>query len=312
MEELVSVIVPVYNVEKYVGECIESLIGQSYNKIEIILVDDGSTDCSGQLCDTYAMKDIRIKVIHKENGGLSDARNVGIDSANGGYYTFVDGDDFLDEDTIVRMISGMKEKKCDIAVCNMIRYFENGETEPFYMPSDILKILNGIDRFETLVQPSVCNKIFKAELFNSVRFPEGKFYEDTFIYHVLLYNAESVVLTGYDGYFYRSRRSSILGQNVMTDRYFDFVEAVWQRTVFLLDKNVQPYGDEACLSLYTAVANAEKNILRTEENYYKHFDALQKYTLAYNRLIKLKNISIKQKIRLWLLRYFPRLHSILY
>ena len=121
MEELVSVIVPVYNVEKYVGDCIESLIRQSYKNIEIILVDDGSTDSSGQLCDVYATKDIRIKVIHKENGGLSDARNAGIDSAVGVYYSFVDGDDFLAKDAILKMIFGMKEKKCDISVCNMIR-----------------------------------------------------------------------------------------------------------------------------------------------------------------------------------------------
>lgn len=312
MEELVSVIVPVYNVEKYVGDCIESLIRQSYKNIEIILVDDGSTDSSGQLCDVYATKDIRIKVIHKENGGLSDARNAGIDSAVGVYYSFVDGDDFLAKDAILKMIFGMKEKKCDISVCNMIRYFENGETEPFYIPSNTLKVLNSTDRFETLSQPSVCNKIFKADLFNSVRFPKGKFYEDTFVYHTLVYNAKTIVLTGYDGYFYRSRYSSILGQNVMTDRYFDFIEAVWLRTTFLLKKNIQPYGDEACLSLYAAVANAEKNISRTEENRYKHFDALQKYMAAYEQLIKSKNISLKQKIRLWLLRYFPKIHNILY
>ena len=312
MEELVSVIVPVYNVEKYVGDCIDSLIRQSYKNIEIILVDDGSTDSSGQLCDVYATKDIRIKVIHKENGGLSDARNAGIDSAVGVYYSFVDGDDFLAKDAILKMIFGMKEKKCDISVCNMIRYFENGETEPFYIPSNTLKVLNSTDRFETLSQPSVCNKIFKADLFNSVRFPKGKFYEDTFVYHTLVYNAKTIVLTGYDGYFYRSRHSSILGQNVMTDRYFDFIEAVWLRTTFLLKKNIQPYGDEACLSLYAAVANAEKNISRTEENRYKHFDALQKYMVAYEQLIKSKNISLKQKIRLWLLRYFPKIHNILY
>lgn len=312
MTELVSVIVPVYNVEKYVGECIESLMSQSYENIEIILVDDGSTDSSGQLCDEYAQKDKRIKVIHKENGGLSDARNVGIDSAAGMYYSFVDGDDFLAEETISQMISGMKEEKCDIAVCNMIRYYENGETGSFYRPTDTLKVLKGIDRFETLSQPSVCNKIFMADLFNSVRFPKGKFYEDTFVYHTLVYSAMTVVLTGYDGYFYRLRRSSILGQNVMTDRYFDFIEAVWLRTVFLLKKNIQPYGNEACLSLYAAVANAEKKISCTEENRYKHFDALQKYSVAYKQLIKSNTISLKQKIRLWLLRYFPRLHNVLY
>lgn len=312
MEELVSVIVPVYNVEKYVGECIESLLGQSYKNIEIILVDDGSTDSSGRICDEYAGKDIRIKVIHKENGGLSDARNVGIDSATGAYYSFVDGDDFLAEDTVAQMISGLKKKKCDIAVCNMIRYFENGEMESFYIPSNVLKVLNGTDRFETLTQPSVCNKIFRADLFNSIRFPRGKFYEDTFVYHILAYRANTIVLTGYDGYFYRSRRSSILGQNIMTDRYFDFIEAIWLRAKFLLTNNIQPYGDKACLSLYTAVANAEKNISKTKENRYKHNEALQKYILAYKQLIKSDNINSKQKIRLWLLRYFPKLHSILY
>ena len=312
LEELVSVIVPVYNVEKYVGDCIESLICQSYNNIEVILVDDGSVDSSGKICDEYAQQDTRIKVIHKENGGLSEARNFGITSATGEYYSFVDGDDFLSEDAILQMISLIKEKKCEIAVCNMIRYFEDGETEPFYVPSHTPKVLDGQDRFETLLQPSVCNKIFRAELFDSVRFPKGKFYEDTFVYHVLLYNANRVVLTGYDGYFYRSRRSSILGQNVMTDRYFDFIEAVWLRTEFLLEKEIQPYGNEACLSLYSAVANAEKNITQTEDNQSKHFEAMQRYKVAYKQLIKSSDISLKQKLRLFLLRSLPKIHNILY
>ena len=312
MEKLVSIIVPVYNVENYVSECIESLLNQSYKNLEIILVDDGSADSSGEICDEYAQKDDRIKVVHKINGGLSEARNTGINMARGQYYLFVDGDDFLADDAVLRLVESVYNASCDIAVCNMIRYFENNKTEVFYKPSEYSKVLYGLDRFETLSQPSVCNKIFSSALFEKIRFPKGKFYEDTFVYHELVYNANKVALVDYDGYFYRSRSSSILGQNVMTGRYYDFIEAVYIRMMFLLEHNIQPYADQACLSLYAAVANAEKNMEKTKANVPKRHDALKKYSTAYKYLIKLHNVGFKQKLRLWLLRYLPKIHSLLY
>ena len=223
-KDLVSIIVPVYNVQKYLEKCIQSIRRQTYENLEIILSDDGSTDQSGAICDQYACSDSRIRVIHKENGGLSDARNAGIEIASGRYYMFVDSDDTIAPDTVKILYSAATEYHCGIAVCNMVRIYEDGTTRPFYHPTGRMVVLENQQRFETLNQPSVCNKLFLAELFEGVRFPKGRFYEDTFIYHELAYKTKKIVLTGYDGYFYLSRKESILGEPKYTDRYFDFIE----------------------------------------------------------------------------------------
>ena len=311
-DSLISVIVPIYNVERYLEKCILSIQCQTHRDLEIILSDDGSTDHSGVICNHFATLDSRIRVIHKINGGLSDARNAGIEVASGSYYMFVDSDDFIAPDTIEKLYLAATEHDCEIAVCNIVRTFDDGTTEPFYHPVDQLTVWVGQQRFETLKQPSVCNKLFRAELFKDVRFPKGKFYEDTFVYHVLAYKARQIVLTGHDGYFYLSRRDSILGQPKYTDRYFDFIEAVYTRMSYLLEHNVPHYGEEACLSLYAAAANGEKYIQKTEQNVAKFRQMRSWYQIAYQQLMKSPQTGIKQKFRLILLRYFPRIHNRLF
>lgn len=309
---LISVIVPVYNVEWYLRKCIVSICEQTYRHLEIILVDDGSTDRSGELCDEYARTDNRIRVIHKSNGGLSDARNAGIEVASGHWYMFVDSDDTITSDTLQRLYEAATENDCQIAVCNMVRIYDDGETVPFYNPVNTVTVLDDLRRFETLKQPSACNKLFLASLFEGVRFPKGKLYEDTFVYHVLAERASRIVLTGHDGYYYLSRRESILGQPTYTDRYFDFIEAVHTRMVYLLEHQVPYYGQEACLSLYIAVSNAERYIVKTPQNAAKIEQMHCWFQVAYDHLMKDSGTSLKQKLRLFLLRYAPALHSKLY
>lgn len=312
-QPLISVIVPVYNVEKYLKKCVDSITSQTYKNLEILLVDDGSTDSSGQICNEFEKNDARIKVIHKKNGGLSDARNAGLDRAKGQYYAFIDSDDYIQDNTIEIMLNAIKKNKSEIAVCNMIRFLEEGETVQFYCPTDHEVLYQGNQRYKTLNQPSVCNKLFEAKLFEGIRFPKGKYYEDTFVYHEVLYRANSIVLTGTDSYWYLSREDSILGQPQYTERYFDFIEAVYKRADFLLKHDVQPYAKEACLSLYAAIANAESNIEENTKTIEKFLIARKQYTLAYNELMKMKNqIGIKQKLRLMLLKYFPKLHVKIY
>ena len=312
-QPLISVIVPVYNVEKYLKKCVDSITSQTYKNLEILLVDDGSTDSSGQICNEFEKNDARIKVIHKKNGGLSDARNAGLDRAKGQYYAFIDSDDYIQDNTIEIMLNSIKKNKSEIAVCNMIRFLEEGETVQFYCPTDHEVLYQGNQRYKTLNQPSVCNKLFEAKLFEGIRFPKGKYYEDTFVYHEVLYRANSIVLTGTDSYWYLSREDSILGQPQYTERYFDFIEAVYKRADFLLKHDVQPYAKEACLSLYAAIANAESNIEENTKTIEKFLIARKQYTLAYNELMKMKNqIGIKQKLRLMLLKYFPKLHVKIY
>lgn len=311
-KELISIIVPVYNVERYLEKCIGSLINQSYQNLEIILVDDGSVDRSGGICDAYLAKDPRIQVIHKKNGGLSDARNAGLEKSSGKWFAFIDSDDYITPDTIERLYLAATENNCQIAVCNMIRVYDNGETQPFYCPARELTFLEGERRFETLNQPSVCNKLFKADLFEGIQFPKGKYYEDTFVYHILAHRAQNIVLTGHDGYFYLSRLDSILGQPTYTDRYFDSVEAVYHRVTFLLEHQVGKYAEEACLSLYAAVATAERSVPKTKTNEWKFAQMHVWYQTAYCHLMKHPDIGIKQKLRLIILRYAPGLHNRIY
>ena len=134
-EDLISVIIPVYKVEKYLDECLASVTGQTYRNLEIILVDDGSPDRCGEICDQWANKDNRIRVIHKQNGGLADARNAGIDVATGDYISFVDSDDYVDEDFLEGLYSALKKFNTKLAICNMTTFDENGKTdEKFCQP----------------------------------------------------------------------------------------------------------------------------------------------------------------------------------
>jgi glycosyltransferase involved in cell wall biosynthesis len=311
-EVLISVVVPVYNVEHYLKKCVDSICHQTYRNLEIILVDDGSTDCSGSLCDEFATSDSRIRVIHKSNGGLSDARNAGMELASGEWWMFVDSDDYIAPDTAETLLLAAVENHCEIAVCNMMRIYEDGKQEPFYCPVTEPTIWAGEQRFETLRQPSVCNKLFRADLFKELRFPKRKFYEDTFVYHVLAHRASRIALTGLSGYYYLSRRESILGQSQFTDRYFDYVEAIHERAMFLFNHGVSRYGEEACLSLYAAIVNSTKNIRKTPQNA-EHFQRMWEwYELAYRNLMSSPDTSIKQKLRLFFLKYAPKIHNKLY
>lgn len=310
--DLISIIVPIYNVEKYLRRCVISLINQTYENIEIILIDDGSTDLSRLICDEMKEIDKRIKVIHKRNGGLSDARNVGINYAKGKYYSFVDSDDYITNGTIKNLYESMRKYDCDISICNMVQFNDNNETFSFYEPTKQLKIYEGNEKFKTLNQPSVCNKLFKSILFENIQFPIGKYYEDTYIYHELLYKAKKVVLTGKTGYMYFMREGSILGQSIYTNKYFDFVEAVYFRATFLCEHDIQPYDNEACLSFYVAMSNVYKHIDINTQNFALFQLNKQRFSEIYNMIRKDKKISLKQKIRLFLLRYLPNVHVKLY
>lgn len=308
----ISVIVPIYNVQAYIRECIESILEQTFRNFELILVNDGSTDDSPNICKYYEELDSRVKVINKVNGGLSDARNAGIYMAKGKYLSFIDGDDFIAKDTLETMYNAIDKTDSKIAICNMVRYYEDGDTEAFYRPSDKKVLLKDKDRFKTLAQPSVCNKMFKTELFENIKFPYRKYYEDTFIYHELVMQTKSVVLTGKDSYYYRCRKGSILDGGY-SKKYFDFIEAVYLRATFLDRNNVHQYADEAYLHLYSSLSNAYNYLGNNGEDLSELFNiAQERYNKSFKRIIKDKHFGLKQKVRFILLRYSPRLHCKIY
>ncbi len=309
---LISVIVPAYNIEPYIQKCVGSIVEQSYEDLEIILVDDGSTDKTGEICDRLSKTDSRIRIIHKTNGGLSDARNKGIEASKGDYLAFVDGDDYISHNTLEKMHSALLRNNCDIAVCNIERITSDGVTEPFYEPVHCETVYENDEKYITLRQPSVCNKLFKADLFENIRFPVGKYYEDTFIYHELIFAAKKVVLTGETGYWYLKRRESIISNAGYNENYFDFVEAVYRRMVFLHSQGVDKYATEAGLSLYAALSNAYKYVPRNKQTEKGFETSRTLFNKAYELLMKKEEVSAKQKIRLFLLKRFPSLHAKLF
>lgn len=231
MEELVSVIVPVYNVEKYLKECIESICAQTYRKLEIILVNDGSRDSSFDICQELALQDRRIRVIDKENGGLSSARNAGMAIAGGKYYSFIDSDDYIEAEMIQDLISIMKVGGADICCCNYDFCDENSkifrknkiavEGTQFYQAEEAIELL----LLENYFKCFAWNKLFKRELFDGITYPEGKIYEDIYTTYSLIKKCAKVALTGKTLYHYRMRNDSIT-RSVFNKRKYDVLEPI--------------------------------------------------------------------------------------
>lgn len=198
---LISIIVPIYNVEKYLKKCIDSIISQSYKNIEIILVDDGSPDQCGTLCDQYKEIDKRIIVIHKTNGGLSSARNAGLDVASGEYIGFVDSDDFIETTMYEEMLEMMQTYKCDIVECavnniydDKINRYINEYNEVLDGKEALKKQLASNAKATYMPRISVWSKLFKKEFWKERRFPEGKIHEDYMLTCQALYYAKRVGL----------------------------------------------------------------------------------------------------------------------
>ena len=235
MKELISIIVPVYNVEKYLEKCVKSIIQQTYENIEIILVDDGSKDNSGKICDELEQKDNRIKVIHKENGGLSDARNAGLKIATGKYIGFVDSDDYIQEDMFETLYKLNKENNSDISI---VSYYEiYNEKVISVRDSKKLEILNKIDAIkelliDTKIQSYAWNKLFKRELFNNIEFPTNKNFEDIATTLLLFERANKIVLLEDPKYYYIRRDDSIVGvKNYKT--YKDYLDVIYDKYLYL-------------------------------------------------------------------------------
>ena len=212
---MVSVIIPVYNVKKYLMCCIESVVHQTYSDMEILLIDDGSTDDSGKICDEYAKRDERIHVIHQENRGLSAARNIAIDQAHGDYIFFLDGDDYLNYSCIKTAVSLCEKTDADIAVLQMINTKETSNEQVELDEGKIKKVYSPEEAIEASlyqVEFSCCapSKLYKKHIFDNVRFPVGKLAEDLATCHLLIDNAEKIAYSNYIGYYYRQRSGSIM------------------------------------------------------------------------------------------------------
>lgn len=213
---LISVIIPVYMVEKYLDRCIECLCSQTYSNLQILLIDDGSTDNCSQICEEWNEKDKRITVIHKLNGGLSDARNVGIKILDGTYTSFIDSDDFISPDFFETLLSVMQKEQSDIVECSVVQFDENNSFDKFQDDNTIKsykteQALSGLIS-ENPFHQHVWNKLYRTQIIKNVFFPVGKLNEDEYWTYQVFGQAKRVTKINKSLYFYFQRRSSIMGE----------------------------------------------------------------------------------------------------
>lgn len=239
----ISIIVPVYNVEKYLKECLESIISQEYNNLEIILVNDGSTDQSLEICESYCNCDSRFCLINKENGGLSSARNRGLEIASGEYISFVDSDDIISKNYISNLYKTIKKYNSDIALSGYKRFSKELPIVKFSESDEELTSIEVLKRVlyqnnQEFFSVSACCKLYKREIFSNIKYPEGKINEDMAVIVPILEKCEKVACNYNQDYFYRVNYNSITNQSFNVRR-MDAIE--------FSENMVDHFKDNECL-----------------------------------------------------------------
>ncbi len=320
--ELISVIVPVYNVEQYLEKCISSIIDQTYRNLEIILVDDGSTDQSGALCDEFAQKDGRIRVIHKENGGVADARNVGIEACNGEYVSFVDSDDYIHPEMLAKLYDSLKQFGADVSICQYFLVDENGGITYGVSFHDFVPygVITGDQALQKLLYNKsgyfvvVWNRLVKKKLFSQVRFPLDRAYEDEYVAHRLFGQCEKVICIQDALYYYLQRPNSIMSNvrnGFMMERYLNHVEVMLDRMQYLKSIRKNEYAAVAyrrgVFSLYTAFTYRLQTKQTKEAK--KHYRSLKR-KLCKNYPVT-KYLGWKDRMRTLMICVSPRAYKLL-
>lgn len=237
MHDLVSIIVPVYNVAQYLDRCLDSLVMQTHPSIEILLVDDGSTDGSGALCDRWQKRDSRIRVFHKPNGGLSDARNHGLERASGEYVCFVDSDDWLDLGFVETMLCALADTGSDLVECDYLTTDELTPAPASAQTSHDYQLFVGKECFLRFLTNdffvSVCNKLYRRSLLENQPFRKGVYHEDEFWTYRIFSRAQKICRLSYTGYYYYQRPGSIVHTKPSQKRLTDAFDAAKERMDFI-------------------------------------------------------------------------------
>lgn len=296
MADKISVIIPVYKVEKYLDECLKSVVNQTYKNLEIILVDDGSPDNCPKICDEWAKKDNRIKVIHKENGGISDTRNIGLRAATGKYLSFVDSDDYIEKNLYEMAIKKIKENDAQVFIFGRSYLYgekivnsTNNDTELIMNAEEALDKMNMFQYYDV----ALWDKVYERRLFEGVEFPVGKLCEDWYVLYKVLDKADKVVYNSIPLYVYRQRGKSITHSNDVkinrepiyaSKEVLDFIRARHPNIV----KNAVSKYVISCIGVYnnylyyTSNTDKEKEeILKIVKENYK--EAVNNKELAFSR-----------------------------
>lgn len=307
MNPEVSIIVPVYNVEEYLPKCIDSILAQTFTNFELLLVNDGSIDGSGEICNEYALKDKRINVIHKKNGGLSSARNMGLKNSKGNYIGFVDSDDYIDKDMYGTLHGLCIKRKADIAICNFLKEINGIIVNNKRSRKIIIELSNEegmIELFKgVLYRFSTCNKLFNRKCFQGVTFPEGRIHEDLSTTYKLFANSSKSVYSTYEGYIYVKRNNSILTKRYNERRLQAFIG--WDEIFEFINRRYESINEQVVATfVYWCIDNIIYIVNQVEDRklLIEYVTFIQNYTRKYKGVIDSnKMLSKKYKLRIKLL-----------
>lgn len=310
---MISVIVPVYNVEKYLDNCVESIVNQTYKDLEIILVDDGSPDNCPVMCDEWAKKDDRIKVIHKENGGVSSARNIGLDNVTGEYIGFVDSDDYLKSNMYELLIENLTATNSDISVCSTFLVDENNNIKADNIfESQVLNQEEAVKFLSYKMNNSLWNKLFKKDMFKGCRFDEGHtFGEDHLILLQVLKNVNRVSFISDSLYYYVQRSNSTTGSK-FSKRSFD--QVYMKDALYNYVKENYLYVSEYYRKLsFTARENMCRKIIlsNSDEEFAKELDEYKKYMKKEFSIVK-SNLSKRETLEYKMICYFKPMYKFVF
>lgn len=302
MQPKISVIIPAYNVENYIEKCVNSILEQSFSDFEILLVDDGSKDNTPKICDDLAMKDSRITVIHKENGGLSDARNFGMNKSKGKYFAFVDGDDVVDKDYLQELYRLITiEDDIEVAVVEGVAFGEN--TTPKGCKSTLSKVITTEEIVRKMClregyDHTAWGKLFLANLWKDFKYPVGKLYEDYLTTYRVLAKAKKVAYSDAKMYFYIQHNESIMHMKCSEKTLF-VLDVADQETEFML--KIWPNISDEILSLYVSVylKNLQQILNTGFDAFPEYQERIKKNVKKYaGRLLKSKKIRRNDKVKI--------------
>ncbi len=316
-DNLISIIIPVYNVEKYLKKCINSVINQSYKNLEIILIDDGSTDKSGIILDEYSKIDKRIKVYHKKNGGLSSARNYGIKRSNGSYICFIDSDDFISKYMIENLLNNLLKTKSDISICGM-KYFYVGDeinddySYKYFEYNSEEALLKMID-YQSGVAPNAVNKMYKRELFSDdCLYPIGKLYEDMGITAKLFNKCNKIVYTP-DCYYYYLQREDSITNEIFKEKDLDHIYMSKLLYDFISENAKSIKNEYFVYHILNEISCCNKIFISSQKNY-KYVINQTKYDIKHNikLILNSKIYSFRKKMQIIFMGYFTTIYKNIY
>lgn len=327
--DLVTVIVPVYNAEKTLNNTLQSLIRQTWDNIEILLIDDESSDSSGRICDNWSEADDRVRVIHKMHEGVSAARNLGLKEANGEYIVMVDSDDIVSKNMISKLYRSLELTNADMAICD----FKQGQERDYQFPrtnkSENIESVNGVDVLHRIYQGphsalryvAPWGKLYKRKLFNDLFFPDGKIFEDIYLTHQLIFRCNRIVILGDELYYYYEHQDSIMHQKYNVKK-LDYLEALKQRIIFFQTHNLKDLEkkayDEYLHSLIWEYSRAHdlladkkimKNIKKRFREIYVNGSSSDRYPLETRTFLTVFSINPEWIIWYWRISAKMRIRS---